>query len=90
MRQAAAVQRQATQWQEEGYTVYARCSLCVPQACALEINSTPVVLGNRVRGRRSVAVWLTGPAVSMCIASDRRLVSSLVLARFPVCVVLFY
>ena len=71
MRQAAEVQRQATQWQQEGSAVYARCSLCVPQACAPGIDYIHVVAGNRARGRCSVAVLLTSSIVSMCIVTNR-------------------
>jgi len=33
--------------------------------------SHPIMAGSRARGRRSVAIWLTRSAVSICIATDR-------------------
>ena len=40
--------------------------------------SHPIMAGSRARGRRSVTVWLTSSAVSICIATDRLRSSPLV------------
>jgi len=42
----------------------------VPQVCAPEIEYTAIVAGSIVRGRRTVVVWLTSSAVSICMATN--------------------
>jgi len=68
MRQAVAMQRQTTLWQQDGWVKAVAHTACVHyDSCTGQYK----VINKGVSGWYGVVIWLTSDATSMCVRADQ-------------------
>jgi len=72
MRQAAAMQRQTTLWQLDGWAKVVAHTACVHYDCCTGQHK---VANKGSRGRHGVVIWLTSDGTPMCVGADQVLSS---------------